>query len=235
MVSNNNNFDLDNLDEFNNVFAKVKKVEQKENLTPEIDTEEVQESQSAQSAEQSVVSNNNELAKADKATEEDEYEEFGNAVESIADDGIIARGVEGNIDIRLSFIERLNLMDKDVIEWHSKIQQHLLSYRKVKSRYSARCDSYRFGRDLIAKMAIGGKTLKLYLSVDPEDAALEDGKYHQRDLSMTCAYQEVPLMLPIRSDLAVRKACKVIDYMMSNFNIGKKRPRKLKIQDLQDK
>ena len=89
------------------------------------------------------------------------------------------------------------------------------------------------GRDLLAKMAIGGKTLKLYLAVDPEDAALEDGKYHQRDLSETSAYQEVPFMLPIRSNLAVRKACRVIDYMMDNFNIPKKRPRRKRISDIQ--
>ena len=141
-------------------------------------------------------------------------------------DGVTAQGVVGSIDIRPSFIERLMEMDESVIEWHAQLQEHLTSYRKVKSRYSARCDSYRMGRDLLAKMAIGGKTLKLYLAVDPEDAALTDGKYHQRDLSETSAYQEVPFMLPIRSELAVRKACRVIDYMMENFNIPKKRPRR---------
>lgn len=145
-------------------------------------------------------------------------------------DGITAVGVVGSIDIRPSFIERLSEMDESVIGWHAQLQAHLTSYRKVKSRYSARCDSYRMGRDLLAKMAIGGKTLKLYLAVDPEDAALEDGKYHQRDLSETSAYQEVPFMLPIRSDLAVRKACRVIDYMMENLNIPKRRPRKKRIQ-----
>lgn len=144
-----------------------------------------------------------------------------------------AVGVVGSIDIRPSFIERLSGMDESVIEWHAQLQEHLTSYRKVKSRYSARCDSYRMGRDLLAKMAIGGKTLKLYLAVDPEDAALDDGKYHQRDLSETSAYQEVPFMLPIRSNLAVRKACRVIDYMMENFNIPKRRPRRKRMQDLQ--
>lgn len=144
-----------------------------------------------------------------------------------------AVGVVGSIDIRPSFIERLSEMDESVIEWHAQLQEHLTSYRKVKSRYSARCDSYRMGRDLLAKMAIGGKTLKLYLAVDPEDAALDDGKYHQRDLSETSAYQEVPFMLPIRSNLAVRKACRVIDYMMGNFNIPKRRPRRKRMQDLQ--
>lgn len=145
-------------------------------------------------------------------------------------EAIVGRGIAGSIDIRQSFIERLSEMDENVIRWHDELQAHLVTYRKVKSRYSARCDSYRCGRELLAKMAIGGKTLKLYLALDPDDAALEDGKYHQRDLSETSAYQEVPFMLPIRSDLAVRKACRVIDYMMENFQIPKRRPRKKRKQ-----
>ncbi len=167
---------------------------------------------------------------AEQQYEEQRYEEpaYEEPVDYTA-----AVGVVGSIDIRPSFIERLSEMDESVIEWHARLQEHLTSYRKVKSRYSARCDSYRMGRDLLAKMAIGGKTLKLYLAVDPEDAALEDGKYHQRDLSETSAYQEVPFMLPIRSNLAVRKACRVIDYMMDNFNIPKKRPRRKRIRDIQ--
>lgn len=169
----------------------------------------------------------NEAAAYEEPVQE-EYEEYEEPA-----DYKTAVGVTGSIDIRPSFIERLSEMDERVIEWHAQLQAHLTSYRKVKSRYSARCDSYRMGRDLLAKMAIGGKTLKLYLAVDPEDAALDDGKYHQRDLSETSAYQEVPFMLPIRSDLAVRKACRVIDYMMDNFNIPKRRPRRKKISDIQ--
>lgn len=178
-----------------------------------------------------------EVAAYEEPAEEDVYEEQAEETyegyEEPADYRT-AVGVVGSIDIRKSFIERLSEMDESVIEWHDRLQAHLTSYRKVKSRYSARCDSYRMGRDLLAKMAIGGKTLKLYLALDPEDAALEDGKYHQRDLSETSAYQEVPFMLPIRSDLAVRKACRVIDYMMENFNIPKRRPRKKRTQSAQN-
>ena len=178
-----------------------------------------------------------EVAAYEEPAEEDVYEEQAEETyegyEEPADYRT-AVGVVGSIDIRKSFIERLSEMDERVIEWHDRLQAHLTSYRKVKSRYSARCDSYRRGRDLLAKMAIGGKTLKLYLALDPEDAALEDGKYHQRDLSETSAYQEVPFMLPIRSDLAVRKACRVIDYMMENFNIPKRRPRKKRTRSAQN-
>ena len=140
--------------------------------------------------------------------------------------GVVIRGVTGAIDIRPNFEERLAELGDDIIGYHARLQAHLTSYRKVKSRYRARCDSYRSGRNRLAKMAGGGKTLKPHLAVDPEDQALASGKYHPRDLSNTSAYAEVPFMVPIRSDLAVRKAIRVIDYMMGNFQIPKRRKRR---------
>ena len=61
---------------------------------------------------------------------------------------------------RLSFDDRIKSMGEDVQNYHSSLQEYLLSFKKVKSRLSNRCDSYRVGRDLLCKMAIGGKTLK---------------------------------------------------------------------------
>lgn len=211
--SYNENEEFEDLSEFD--------IEEEQEVAP---TEVVREQTAQQPVYEEAQTQEYEEEPAAEAYEEETY---------IEPDGVTAQGVVGSIDIRLSFIERLMEMDESVIEWHDQLQEHLTSYRKVKSRYSARCDSYRCGRELLAKMAIGGKTLKLYLAVDPEDAALDDGKYHQRDLSETSAYQEVPFMLPIRSSLAVRKACRVIDYMMDNFNIPKKRPRRKRIKDLQ--
>ena len=136
-----------------------------------------------------------------------------------------AQGV-GAIDIRDPFIVRLEQLGPVIQSYHDQLQAHLVSYRKVKSRYSIRCDSYRSGRNLLAKMAVGGKTLKLYLALDPDDPALAAGKYHPRNVGDTKAYEDVPLMLPIRSELAVRKAMRVIDYMMSRMQIPKKRKRR---------
>lgn len=120
---------------------------------------------------------------------------------------------------RLKFAARIEQMPQDVQDYYAQLRAILLSY-KVKSRASARCDSYRASRKLLAKIAIGGKTLKLYLAMDADDPDLADGKYHQRNLSSTKAYQEVPFMLPIRSQLAVRKAAKVIDKMMIQNGLG---------------
>lgn len=115
---------------------------------------------------------------------------------------------------RDSFTERLAKMDEQTQSYFEQLNAKLVSFKKVKARASLRCVSYRKGRKLLAKMALGGKTLKLYLAVDASDEMFNEGKFHQRDLSDTKAYEEVPALLLIRSQLAVRKACQAIDAMM---------------------
>ena len=50
--------------------------------------------------------------------------------------------------------------------------------------------------------------------VDPNEPMLKDGKYHPRDLSKTKAYEQVPTMLPIKSDVDLRKAKSAIQYVV---------------------
>lgn len=123
---------------------------------------------------------------------------------------------------RLRFEERIALMPAEVQDYYAQLRDVLLGYGKVKARLSARCESFRCGRKLLAKIAIGGKTLKLYLAMDVNDESLADGKYHQRNLEGTRAYEDVPFMLPIRSELAVRKAARVIETMMEQNGLKRK-------------
>ena len=126
-------------------------------------------------------------------------------------------------DKRLSFDDRIKLMGDDVQKYHSMLQEYLLSYKKVKSRLSNRCDSYRVARDLLSKMAIGGKTLKIYLAIDSNREDVLEKKLHFRDLSSSLAYREVPAMIPVKSELCVKKVCEVIDIMMKEKGIAKKK------------
>ena len=125
-------------------------------------------------------------------------------------------------DIRLSFGDRIKSMDADVQKYYSMLNEYLLSFDKIKSRLSNRCDSYRGGRELLSKIAIGGKTLKIYLAIDPNREDILAKKLHFRDLSATPSYKEVPAMIPVKSDICVKKVCEVIDIMMSEKGFAKK-------------
>ncbi len=125
-------------------------------------------------------------------------------------------------DKRESFDVRIKSLEEDVQRYYAQLQSYFLSYKNVKSRLSNRCDSYRVGRDLLAKIAIGGKTLKLYLALDMSREDIAEKKLHFRDLSSSKAYEEVPAMIPIRSDLCVKKVCEAIDIMMQEKSIKKR-------------
>lgn len=121
-------------------------------------------------------------------------------------------------DIREPFEVRIQKVDEVTRDYYEQLSAHLTSFKKVKSRKSIRCDSYRIGRKLVAKIALGGNSLKLYLAIPKDAEILVNGKYHARDLSNTKAYEEVPTMFSIKSQLAVRKAQEVIDFMMRHYN-----------------
>ena len=115
-----------------------------------------------------------------------------------------------------AFSERVR-QDATHSAYYDAVRNCLLSYKGVKSRASIRCDSYRYKGKLLAKIAVGGHTLKLYLDAEvPAD--MKVSKVNKESVS---AYQEVPLMLPLKSDVAVRKAQAVIAGMVEAKGIEK--------------
>ncbi|MBD5131242.1 MAG: hypothetical protein HDT28_01415 [Clostridiales bacterium] len=88
-------------------------------------------------------------------------------------------------------------------DFYSLLKNELLSYKKVKSKMSNSYDSYTFGKSQIAKLVIRGKTLCLYLALDPDEYA--DSKY-KVERSESKKYSEVPCLYRIKSMLRVRYA-----------------------------
>ncbi|MDE6276355.1 MAG: hypothetical protein K2M75_07480 [Clostridia bacterium] len=122
---------------------------------------------------------------------------------------------------RQSFEERLKEIDEASIEYYNKLQACFLSYSGVKSRLSLRCDSYRVGKTLLAKITIGGNSLKIYLAIDATQEEITQKKIRFRDMSNASAYKEVPAMIPVKSELCVRKVCEIIEIMMAQRGIAK--------------
>ncbi|MDE6614408.1 MAG: hypothetical protein K2K24_02755 [Clostridia bacterium] len=126
-------------------------------------------------------------------------------------------------DIRLSFGDRIKSMGADVQKYYGMLRDYLLSFENIKSRLSNRCDSYRLSRDLLSKIAIGGKTLKIYLAIDPNRAEIKEKKINFRDVSSSPSYKDVPAMIPVRSEICVKKVSEVIDIIMLEKGCSKKK------------
>ena len=111
-------------------------------------------------------------------------------------------------------------------EFYSTIKNELLSYRKMKSRISKRGESFRIGRTLQAKLVLTGKTMKLFLALDPNE--FDQNIYFHKDASDKKAYEQTPLLIRLRSRRAVKHALALITKMMENNNVLKKSKHEVK-------
>lgn len=107
-----------------------------------------------------------------------------------------------------SFSAKLILSDESVKEYYADIATELLKYERVNSRTSWAGVAFSVGKKRIAAIAVTGKTLCLYLALDPDSVA--DGKYKVKDVGEVKVRSGTPSMLKIRSDGAKRHAIKLI-------------------------
>lgn len=101
-----------------------------------------------------------------------------------------------------SFLAKLILSDNIVKARYAALATALLSYEKVSSRMSWGSASFSCGRRSLAKIAFSGKTLCIYLAVDPNDYAT--GKFKATDCGETKKYAQTPARFRLRSDGALK-------------------------------
>ena len=128
---------------------------------------------------------------------------------------------EGNrIDIKYSRSFTANLIQSDdtVKDYYSELKNHILSYKGVKSRISWKFDSYNRGRDQLFKVKLRGKTICLYCALDPNE--FDESKYHHEPIDAKI-FEDVPMLVKIKSGLGLRKAKELVDITMAKFGIEK--------------
>ena len=103
-------------------------------------------------------------------------------------------------------------------EYYSDLKNHILSYQDVKSRLSWKFDSYNRGRDQLFKIKVRGKTICIYLALDPDN--YEVSKYHHESIDAKI-FEDVPMLFKIKSGLGLRKAKQLVDDTMARFGIEK--------------
>ena len=188
----------------------VDRYEEKPEEEVEETTEETVEEQPAQE----------ELA-ATAVVMEEEVEEETESEEEPEEEAVDAFG--NVIRYRKSFMARLIQTQNPNQDYYTEIKNELLSYKGVKSRVSWNFDSFNKGRKKCAKMAIRGKTLIIYLALDPNDEEkFPKTKYFQYDAGAVNRFAEVPFRMKIRSDRACKYAKELIAIMMAELGLVKK-------------
>ena len=113
------------------------------------------------------------------------------------------------IRLKKSFTAKLKQSEENIKEYYSQVKNELTSYKKINSNVSWHGDRFNYGRDTIAKMNICGKTLCVYLALDPNDPEFKSTVYHQKDVGNQKAYESTPFMVKVKSDAAAKKAVRL--------------------------
>ncbi len=118
-----------------------------------------------------------------------------------------------------SFKAKLIQSSDEIKSWYARLKNEILSYKKVKARMSWRRESFRLGRNVIARFAFRGNTFCLYLPLDP--ALYAESKYKVEDASEYASCADTPCMYRLKNERRVRYAIELIAASMGAKNIGR--------------
>lgn len=128
---------------------------------------------------------------------------------------------EGSESVRYnrSFEAKLHQLSNESKEWYTALKNELLSYEKVKERMSWPRESFRIGRVPVARLSVRGKTLCLFLCVEP--MGYTGTKYTVEDVSNVANTVDTPTMYRIKSARRLKYAKEMIAGMMKEFKVFK--------------
>ena len=152
--------------------------------------------------------------------EEIVIEELVNEIDELPAEGEFSEEdyEEGGVDFQhmmkfnRSFIARIIQSTDEQKEYYGRVKTALLSYAKVNSNIAWGSERFNKGRETIARFKIRGKTLCLYLALDPADYPYS--VYHHFDVSENKSMHGTPMMVKIKSPRGAKKAIRLIDDML---------------------
>lgn len=103
-----------------------------------------------------------------------------------------------------------------VKESYFALKNALLSYAGVNSQINWSNDRFFMAGETVARISVRGKTLCLYLDLDP--AAYPASVYHQRAVGDTKQYEKTPMMVKVRSATALKRALQLVAILMERLD-----------------
>lgn len=132
----------------------------------------------------------------------------------------IPDGYEEVTRYRRTFKAKL-IQNERAQDYYTELKNALAELSGVKTRLCQGGENFRVDRKKIASLKIGGKTLTLYLALDPRE--YENTKYHFTDVSDKKTYAETPMKVKITSARAVKYAKELIEDLSESLalaNVG---------------
>ena len=118
--------------------------------------------------------------------------------------------------IRIPFTVRMESADQGLRDAYNELKSLLKSYG-LNNRVSNSGDTFRLHRVTYCKITIAGKSLKLYLALNPADYV--DTTYPIKDASSKAIYKETPLVFKVKSGLSLRRGEELIRDCMDKHGL----------------
>ena len=145
---------------------------------------------------------------------EDEGDEEAPAEEVQGEGGLVIKGKKR----RASFETRLRNSEFDIRHKYYDLRDYIKWYG-MRNRISIPGDTFSYKRQRYIFVTIVGKHLRIYLNLDPKDYADSTIPVEPAEAKK---YEDLPCLLRIKSDLAYRRAKKLVDDVMAK--VGLPRP-----------
>ena len=104
-------------------------------------------------------------------------------------------------------------IDKSVIfgkeHYYSDLKNLLLSFG-LEAKMTFKNEEFTKDGEIVAKLSISGKIVRLHLALDPNDPTLPFERYNQFSLAEKPSYKDVPFTVKIRSELLFRRCKELI-------------------------
>lgn len=111
-----------------------------------------------------------------------------------------------------SFTAKIIQSSDEVKAYYSEIKNELLSYKGVKARMSWKGETFYSGRVTYAKLCVRGKSLSLFIALDPKEYI--DSKYIVEDMSDIATYEKTPCLYRLKNDRRVKYSKELIATVM---------------------
>lgn len=128
---------------------------------------------------------------------------------------------ESNLTTRYkrSFKAKIIESDEEVKGYYFALKNAFLSYARISSQMSWSNDRFSYAGDTVAKIGVRGKTLCVYLALNPDE--FPTSVYHQRFAGDIKMYEKTPMMVKVKSGVALKRAVRLVEMLMENLGTGK--------------
>lgn len=130
---------------------------------------------------------------------------------------------EMTVRYKYSFTAKIITSDMEVKQYYSQLKNEFMSYPNTSSQINWANDRFSYDNETIAKVAVRGKTLCLYLALDPNE--LPESVYHQTFAGDTTMYEKTPTMVKIKSGVALKRALRLIGLLMEKYGAVAEEPK----------